>query len=644
MNGSKKVTNKIGIRVLACLLAVLLMVTGIGGIGSMTSGISSVSAGSAAVNYKTVLQKTAQAIETTLTSYKEQGTEVTWYGPAYASIGGEWAVIGEARYGLERPIWYRAYYENLIAALKTAFEADDFDGTYKLHKVKSTENSRVILALTAMGLDASDIEGYNLLQPLADLNYVKKQGLNGPVFALLALDSGKYKIPSVGTQSEALQTTREGLVSYILSRELENGGFNLTQDETQGADPDMTAMALQALAPYYKTNAEIGASLQAQVKETVDRGIAVLSSLQNENGTYSSYGAENAESTAQVLVALSSLGLDGDTDIRFQKNGNSVLDGLLRFYISSNGMFQHVKAYDADQMATEQAFYALVSYDRCKTGRQTLYNMTDAKKACMMNLNQCKVSISNSSYTYAGKAVSPKVTVTYQNLAGAEITLKKNQDYTVTYQKNAAPGKATVTVTGKNEYSGTTTKTFQIYPAAVSIKKSENSKSGITIAWKKVKGATGYIVYRKTGTASWKKYKTIKKGSTVSFTDTKTKNGTKYTYQVCAVADGLQGKKSKTTTAYRLSQTSAKASRYGKGKIKVSWKKNSKATGYQIKYSTKASMAGAKTKTVKGVKTISRKLTGLKKGKTYYITVRAYKTVKGKKYYSGWSKCVKVKA
>lgn len=175
MNGSKKVTNKIGIRVLACLLAVLLMVTGIGGIGSMTSGISSVSAGSAAVNYKTVLQKTAQAIETTLTSYKEQGTEVTWYGPAYASIGGEWAVIGEARYGLERPIWYRAYYENLIAALKTAFEADDFDGTYKLHKVKSTENSRVILALTAMGLDASDIEGYNLLQPLADLNYVKNR-------------------------------------------------------------------------------------------------------------------------------------------------------------------------------------------------------------------------------------------------------------------------------------------------------------------------------------------------------------------------------------------------------------------------------------------------------------------------------------
>ena len=102
-----------------------------------------------------------------------------------------------------------------------------------------------------------------------------------------------------------------------------------------------------------------------------------------------------------------------------------------------------------------------------------------------MNLNQCKVSISNSSYTYAGKAVTPNVTVTYQNLAGAEITLKKNRDYTVTYQKNAAPGKAAVTVTGKNEYSGTMTKTFQIYPAAVSIKRTENSKSGITIAWKK---------------------------------------------------------------------------------------------------------------------------------------------------------------
>lgn len=629
----------------------------------MIAGLSQVEAASdASVDYKVVLKETSAAIEKTLEisyehelpshyeknkegKYEEVKRTVKWWGPAIGSVGGEWTVIGECRYGMENAPWYRAYYNNITEYIKATYNINkekyavgDWDNQFlKLHKKRSTENSRIILALTSMGLDASDIEGYDLTGALSDMTYVKKQGINGPIFALIAFDSGNYEIKPLASGTAKTQVTREKLVTYILNNELKNGGFCLSGTSP---DPDVTAMALQALAPYYKGSTDVSEQVRGQVTEAVNRGIRVLSEIQNEDGTYSSWGTKNAESTAQVLVALSGLGLDGDTDVRFIKNGHSVLDGLEQFYLTGKGAFEHVASDGGNQMATEQAFYALVSYDRYKNNKNTLYNMTDAVDARVMDLADCQVKIPRTTYTYAGKAITPAVTVSMTGIDGISKELTAGTDYTVTYKNNTKPGKATVQISGTGMYKGMVSKTVSVYPAKASVKSVTNTKKGLTVTWKKVTGADKYILYRKAGSGAYKKYKTVS-GAKTSYVDTGAKNGTTYSYKVCAYTAGLQGKNANTKAACRVTAVTAKAAKAGKGKLSVSWKKNSKASGYQIRYSLKSSFSGAKRVMVRSGKTTTKKLTGLKRGKRYYITVRAYKTVKGKKYYSSWSKKIR---
>lgn len=633
--------------------------------------ISQVEAASdTAIAYKAVLKETSAAIEKTLEisyeyelpihyeknkkgEYEEVKRTVKWWGPAIGSIGGEWTVIGECRYGMENAPWYRAYYNNITEYIKATYNINkekyavgDWDNQFlKLHKTKSTENSRIILALTSMGLDASDIEGYDLTGALSDMTYVKKQGLNGPIWALIALDSGNYEIPQITSGKTTAQVSREKLLSYILSSELTDGGFNLTKSDSQGADPDVTAMALQAFAPYYTGRISVGTELQKQIREAVDRNIQVLSDMQKTSGAYSSYGSENAESTAQVLVALSSLGIDGRTDSRFVKNGKSVLDGLLYFYISSTGMFKHVDTEKSgNQMATEQSFYALVAYQRFQNKKATLYDMTDADKACVMDLTDCSVTISKTAYIYTGKTIRPAVTVTCKKLDGTTITLKKDTDYTVTYKNNKMPGKATVVVKGKGDYTGSVSRTITIAPTATVISSVTNTETGIRLKWKKTTGAEKYIIYRKAGNGSWKKYKSVKAANGCSFTDTKVTNGSKYAYKIRAYADGVYGAYSSIHTIYRVKQPALKVKKAGKGRLKCSWKKNTKANSYQIMYGTKASMQGAKTIAIKKAGTVKKTIAGLKAGKKYYVRIRSCKTVNKKKYYSSWSKTVNIRA
>lgn len=633
----------------------------------MIAGLSQVEAASNAVDYKTVLKETSAAIEKVLTTYKVEAADedggtsiVDWYGPANASIGGEWAVIGESRYGKKNPMWYRAYYENLVRVLRTVGEAQvSADGSttgtktggtakavpLKLDSRKGTENSRAILALTAIGMDASNVEGYDLTAALSDMTYVKKQGLNGPIWALIALDSGNYKIPQSASGNTSSQVTREGLLSYILSRELTDGGFNLTKSTAQGPDPDVTAMALQAFAPYYTGRIPVGTDLQKQIREAVDRNIQILSDIQETSGAYSSYGSENAESTAQVLVALSSLGIDAETDSRFIKKGKSVMDGLLYFYISSTGMFKHVDTEKVgNQMATEQAFYALVSYQRFQNKANPLYDMSDADEECVMDLADCVVTVSQTAYTYTGKVVTPGVNVTCKKLDGTTITLIKGTDYTVTYKDNKMPGKGSVIIKGKSDYTGSINRTITIAPLAPVISSVKNIENGIRIKWEKTVGAEKYVIYRKTGNGAWRKYKTIKATEAGSYINTKNTNGSRYQYKIRACADGIYGAYSTAYTIYRVKQPTVKVKKIRKGKLQCSWKKNTKATGYQIMYGTKASMQGAKTITVKRAATVKKNITELKIGKKYYVRMRTYKTGNKKKYYSNWSKTINIRA
>ncbi len=285
--------------------------------------------------------------------------------PQVGSVGGEWAVIGLARSGYNVP---EEYYQDYYATVEQYVEA--CSGV--LHTKKYTEYARVTLALTAIGKDPTNVAGYNLLTPLGDYDKTIYQGMNGPIWALIALDSGDYDMPQ--NPDAAVQATRDMYIDRILSCQLSDGGFSLfggTADATADdsvADPDITGMALQALAKYQN---------RADVAEVIDEALDCLSAMQDDDGGFSSWGTANSESVVQVVVALTELGIALD-DTRFVKNGNTLLDNLLT-YRQMDGSFLHTASGGgSNQMATEQGLYGLVAAQRARDGKNSLYRMGDA--------------------------------------------------------------------------------------------------------------------------------------------------------------------------------------------------------------------------------------------------------------------------
>ena len=279
--------------------------------------------------------------------------------PGVSSIGGEWAVIGLARNGGLPADWAASYYTNLVRTLR------DTGGV--LHRVKYSEYSRVVLALSSLGFDPTDVAGYDVLSPLGDFDQVCWQGVNGPIWALIALDSRGYDAPAAPEGKR--QTTRDALVDAILESEIAGGGWALSDSVP---DADLTAMALTSLAPYRASRADVASA--------IERGLSVLSSLQGEDGGFGDAGSATSESCAQVVVALSTLGIDPASDARFAKEGGSVLDALCAFAAPGGG-FKHVADGEVNGMATEQGFYALVAYERLLSGKAPLFNMGDVASA-----------------------------------------------------------------------------------------------------------------------------------------------------------------------------------------------------------------------------------------------------------------------
>lgn len=288
-------------------------------------------------------------------AYTDTGDYLKSLGtPSVGSVGGEWLVIALTRAGEPCP---EGYYENVLEFVNGKINEKE-----QLHKSKSTDNSRIILGLTAAGYDPRNVGGHDLVFGLSDMTYLKKQGPNGTIWALIALDCNNYEIPENPDAAE--QTTRDGLITVILSNQLADGGWAMSG---KNADPDMTGMAIQALAPYYDTNDD--------VKSAVDKALTVLSQKQHDNGGYGSIDGACSESCAQVIVALTSLGIDPATDQRFIKNSNSVIDAMLEFAVDGGG-FAHTSTGQLNGMATEQSQYALVAYKRFVEGKNSLYNMT----------------------------------------------------------------------------------------------------------------------------------------------------------------------------------------------------------------------------------------------------------------------------
>lgn len=297
--------------------------------------------------------------------------------PVVSYLFGEWAVLGQARAGVELSDAYiQAYYDKVVAYVRKNMGADGVLRDPESHNPTVTDNERIILVLTAIGKDPANVGGENLLKALQNKDIMKvtdtsNTDINGLVMGLLALNSRNYT------------SDTSWLVQAVLAQQNEDGSWSASADRKSVGDVDMTAMALQALAPYHKDGGN----------ETVNT--AVEKALNWLSGKYRS-GYDSSESCAQVVIALSALNLDANTDARFTKTVEgktlSVLGNLLQYRVAENGGFKHQFADKAvNEMATEQALCAMAAYARFTEKANALYDMTDA--ACAHRFGEWKVTV-----------------------------------------------------------------------------------------------------------------------------------------------------------------------------------------------------------------------------------------------------------
>lgn len=272
------------------------------------------------------------------------------------SFGDEWLIIALSRNGNLSSEQAQSYLNDLAQHLKQT------NGVLSTNKY--TEYSRTILALSALGIDAQNFHGYNLLLPLADFEKVCYQGINGPIFALLALDSRNYSLPQ--NTSSSGQATRELYLEYILSAQTPDGGWNLAADPQKSANTDLTAMALQALSKYQN---------RSDVTTATQKALTYLAKNQDKSGAYSSDGIINAESTAQVIIALCELNLNPQEYFTTTNEANMV-DALLSFN-TKDGFKHRLNNQTVDALATEQSLCALAALNRYANHSSSLYRMTD---------------------------------------------------------------------------------------------------------------------------------------------------------------------------------------------------------------------------------------------------------------------------
>ncbi|MCU6725818.1 GATA Zn-finger-containing transcription factor [uncultured Clostridium sp.] len=452
--------------------------------------------------------------------------------PSVGSIGGEWEILGLARSGKLDQDVIDKYLANVVSTLK--------ENNGVLHEKKYTEYSRVILALTSLGVDVTNVGGYNLLKPLADFEKTKWQGVNGSIWALIAVDSHGYEFPQA--DAGVTQNSRDKLIEDILIQELSSGGWDISG---KSADPDMTAMAIQSLAPYYSTNSD--------VKEAVDRGIDRLSAIQKSNGSFATYGSESSESCAQVIVALTAMGIDPNTDSRFVKNGKSVVDALLT-YANADGSFRHVLDGDANQMATEQAYYALTAYERFTGGKTRLYDMTDVamqsdkdKAATVQKLiaalpstvkltDKSQIEAARSMYDSLSDAQKALVT----NYSKLEAAMKKLQEL----KKSSGSGSESGSGSGSGKKnSSTTKKKTKGSTKKVNLVSGSSGKKGGTAAGKTASGKT---------TADTKEKESEKETDKNATKTTEKKGGTKTEKEVTSLITEMNGLFRKTKTSEKL--------------------------------------------------------------------------------------------
>src|SRR5690625_9496 len=335
--------------------------------------------------------------------------------PSMGTNAGEWSVMNLLR-GMYTGYDYLNdieddYFEDYLQRIEDYVEDKNGD----LNRNKSTEWSRLILALSALDYDITNVAGYDFIEKLSESHkFSFRQGINGPIWEIIAMNTGDYQFYS--DESNPDVNTYGKMIDYILEREIKQddgkqGGWALSGSQP---DPDITGMALQSLAPYYENeslyNQTTAKTSYEEYVKAVERGIYTLGDIKADNGAFMAFGNVNVESTVQVIVALTELGIDplaesisleaiGET-VDFIAEGavqdgvytDNMIDALLTFWADGSGSepgvggFKHVTTGNdggggagnsVNDMATDQSLYGLIAYDRFLKDENPLYDMTD---------------------------------------------------------------------------------------------------------------------------------------------------------------------------------------------------------------------------------------------------------------------------
>ena len=533
-------------------------------------------------------KEATNAIATCVNGYQTADKETT------CQFGAEWVMLGRLRALDGAQGWKTkdADIQTYVATVMTAIQSGKLS-----RETVPTTIERVILTLTALGLDATDFCGQDLTAWLYENQNWNNYVSSDLIWGLIALDSGKYT---------AADGYREALIQHLTEYQKQDTGAFFYSHGYNADDVDMTAMAMIALAPYKDSN--------ATAKKMYDAGWKYIESNRDDQGNYGGKSYDPCCTNAYVVIAKCAAGQTGMED---------TVSWMLKNCLGEKG-FNLNGEYNG--MSTYQGMMAMAAYQRAKAGKAGLFNMSDVSKR-VIQVAQPKVS---GSRTYNGKKqTAPLAASGFYTISGTTSATKV--------------GKYTVTVT-LNDKTNTTW--------------ADGSTADLKLTWEITKPSNTITVKNVTKTASTKT-QTVKLGA-------KAKESAKLSYKSSSksvkvdkngkvtIAKNFVGKATITVTASATKtyqETTKKVTvtvnpakvkltgvkNYKGKKLKASWKKNTKGTGYQIQYSTSSKFKSAKTVTVKGYKSTSKTITKLTKNKKYYVRVRTYKTVGKVNYYSGWS-------
>ena len=599
------------------------------------------------------------------------------------AYGDEWLIYALLRNGVEISSDVQdAYYQSAAAEVKK-WNADQ----------KPTDIERVALTLTAMGKDITDVDGTDLVSMICNSEKLS-DGSNELIYALMALDAANAAIPADAKWS------RNTIIEAMLGFQNENGGFGLTGKDSTSVD--MTAMALQALAPYQE---------RSEVKEAIDRAVSCLKEEMRDD-----FGYGTSESTAQVLLALSCLGIDPTSaEVGFGTPNFNMITNLMK-YRQNDGGFSHLSNLTKSQeMSTVQVLQALDAY---KKGTNTYWLINGENQSVAVTIlgdevhdsdkdgkihafvkNNLQVWAAQSEYRVpknatamealdaalaANKMTSEKkygdtyiasvtradgvklgeftngsksgwkysVNGTEPDVGACDYTLKDGDIVMLHYTDNYAKENTEIDEQVEN--------VIRLIAALPSLDKlTRNDQEAVKAAraaydaltdTQKANVENADLLVK--AEAQLKALQDAKKdddkkdnnkgdnSNNNGNNNTNTNNGNNNTN----TNNGINGNQNPgTQTIVRPAKVTKLTVSSKKKKAFLKWKKNSKATGYEIYRATKKNGKYKKIRTIKKASAVTFTDSKVKKGKTYYYKVRAYKTVKGNKANGKFSAVRKVK-